>query len=212
MSMNLKPTRAGAGSALLACGAAGLLAVTGCSSGSASSSAGGSGTSAAASALAAATPSSTAPSWATALGPGITVVPPGTAAPGHGSPGAVVAGLLLAFKDKSAAEYCGYVEPSFQARCKSALSRTPASQFPTAKNVKLGYIVIDGDKAAVGDTGTFCVADQTSCLTNNDPAAVFTTLHTFSALWKNAITPSGTKYSLEALIKINGNWYTATSP
>jgi hypothetical protein len=209
MAVNVKPARAGIGSALLACGVAGLLAVTGCSSGSASSSAGGSGASVAASAPAA-TPSSTAPSWAAALGPGVTVVPPGTAAPGHGSPGAVLAGLFLALKDKSATEYCGYAEPTVQAQCKSALSQTSASQFPSVKNGTPGYVVIDGDKAVAGITGTLCPAGQTGCIRNTDPAAVFTTLHTFSTLWKNAITPSST-YSLEALTKISGNWYIAAS-
>ena len=211
MSMKLKPTRAGIGSALLTCGAAGLLAVTGCSSGSTSSSAGGSGTSAAASAPAAAAPSSTAPSWATALGPGVTVVPPGAAAPGHSSPGAVLVGLFAALKDKSVTEYCGYAEPAAQAQCKSGLAQTTAGQFPSAENLTPGYVVIDGDKAVAGITGTVCAAGQTGCVTNNDPAAIFTTLHTFSALWKNAITPSGTKYSLQPLTKIDGNWYIAAS-
>jgi len=209
MLTNVKPTRAGVGSALLACGAAGLLAVTGCSSGNTSSSASGAGTPAAASASAAAMPSKAAPSWAAALGPGVTVVPPGTAAPGHGSPDATLAGVLLAVKDKSASEYCEYVQPSVQAPCKSALSKKPASQFPSVKNGAPGYIVIDGDKAVAGVTGTSCTAGQTGCSTNNDPAAIFTTLHTFSALWKNAITNtnSDSTYSLTPLTKIDGNWY-----
>jgi hypothetical protein len=210
MSVKVKPARAGVGSALLACGAAGLLAVTGCS-GTSSSSAGGSTASAAASTPAAAAPSSTAPSWAAALGSGVTVVPPGAAAPGHGSPDAVLAGLLAALNDKSAAEYCGYAEPDAQAQCKSGLAQTPASQFATAKNGTPGYVVIDGDKAVAGLTGTLCAAGETGCVTNKDPAAVFTALHTFTALWKNAITPSDAKYSLEPLTKVSRKWYIAAS-
>jgi hypothetical protein len=141
----------------------------------------------------------------------MTVVPPRTTAPGHGSPGAVVAGLFLALKDKSATGYCGYAEPAVQAQCKTGLSQTPAGQFPSVKNGVPGYVVIDGDKAVAGITGTLCAQGQTGCVRNNDPAAVFATVHTFSALWKNAITPSGTKYSLEALTKIHGNWYVAAS-
>jgi hypothetical protein len=211
MFTDVKPVRAGVGSALLVCGTAGLLAVTGCSSGSASSSGGVSGPSAAASTPAAAAPSSTAPSWVAALGPGVTVVPPGPAAPGHASPGAVMAGIFLAVKDKSASEYCGYAEPSAQAQCKSALSQIPASQFPSVKNGATGYIVIDGDKAVAGMTGTQCVEGQTGCVKNNDPAAIFTTLHTFSALWKNATTPSSTTYTLNPLTKVNGNWYASSA-
>jgi hypothetical protein len=208
MISNLKRVRAGVGSALLACGAAGLLATTGCSSGSTSSSASIMVTSAAPSAPATVKPSSSGPSWAAALGTGITVIPPGTATPGNGSPDAVLAGVLQAFKDKSAAEYCGYAQPSAQAQCKSAFSSMSA--FPSAKNLGPGYIVVDGTKAVVGMTGTVCAAAQASCVTNNDPAAVFTTLHTFSALWKNAVTPSGAKYSLNPLAKINGTWYLAS--
>ena len=207
MFTNVKSMRADVGSALLVCAAAGLLAVAGCSSGSTSSSPSGSGTSAAASAPTTAAPSSAAPSWAAALGSGVTVVPPGTATPGHGSPGAALAGLLLAAKDKSASGYCEYFEPGGQAQCKSALSQMSASQLPTFKNSEPGYIAVDGDKAAAGITGTECQVGQTECTTNNDPAAVFTTLHSFGALWKNAMTASSTKYSLTPLIKINGNWY-----
>jgi hypothetical protein len=207
MLMKMKPMRAGVGSALLACGAAGLLAVTGCSSGGTSSSASGSGTPVAARASADATPSNAMPSWAAALGSGMTVVPPGAAAPGHGSPGAVLAGLIVAVKDEGASVYCGYAEPSAQAQCKSALAKVSASEFPSIKNGALGYIVIDGDKAVAGMTGTECVSGQTDCTTNQNPAAIFTTVHTFSKLWKNAITNSGGTYSLTPLTKIGGNWY-----
>lgn len=214
MITKVKPTRAGASLALLACGVAGLLAVTGCSSSSGSNPAAGSSPSTAASNTAAAptnAASSTAPAWAAALGPGVTVLPPGTATPGHGSPGAVISGLFSAIQQKSASGYCGYAEPSVQAQCKSGLGQMSASQFPTAKNPALGYIAIDGDKAVAGVTGTLCQIGQTECDTNGDPAAVFSTLHTFSALWKNAITSSGPKYSLTPLAKVNGNWYVYTS-
>ena len=135
------------------------------------------------------------------------MVPPGTATPGHGSPGAVVAGVLLAIKDKSASAYCGYAEPSAQAQCNSALPQLPASQFPTDKNGAPGYIVIDGTRAVAGLTGTECLSGQTGCVTNTDPAAIFTTLHTFDALWQNANSNSETTYSLNPLVEINGKWY-----
>ena len=201
---------------LLACGAAGLLVITGCSAGGSPSSAGTSGASATASAPAAVTPSSTTPSstalsWAAALGPAVTVLPPGAAAPGHGSPGAVLAGLFQAVKDKNAAEYCGYAEPAAQAQCTSQAAQLPASQFPSAKNGMPGYAVTDGGRAVAGFTGTLCATGQTSCVSNSDPAAVFTALHTFSALWKNAMIQSDTTYSLTPLTKVNGNWYIAAS-
>ena len=210
MSMKVKAAGSGIGAVLLACGAVGLLAMTGCSAGSASSSAGGAGASATASAPSAA-PSSTAPSWAAALGTGVTVVPPGSAAPGHGSPAAVLAGLFQAVKAKNATGYCGYAEPSTQAQCKSALTQISASQFPSVKNGVPGYAVIDGDKAVAGLTGTLCATGQTECIKNSDPAAVFTTLHSFDALWKNAMTSNDSIYTLTPLTKVNGNWYVAAT-
>ena len=46
-----------------------------------------------------------------------------------------------------------------------------------------------------------------SVSTNTDPAALFTTLHTFEALWQNAVKPTETTYSLNPLVEINGKWY-----
>jgi hypothetical protein len=209
MSMKVKPAGSGIGAALLASGAVGLLAVTGCSAGSASSSPG--ATASATASASSAAPSSTAPSWAAALGTGVTVVPPGSAAPGHGSPATVLAGLFQAVKAKSVTGYCGYAEPSTQAQCKSALSQISASQFPTVKNGVPGYAVIDGDKAVAGLTGTLCAIGQTECIKNSDPAALFTTLHSFSALWKNAMTSNDSIYSLTPLTKVDGKWYVAAT-
>jgi hypothetical protein len=213
--------RTGVGPVLLAAGTAGLFAVAACSSSSGSSSA--PSTTATAAAAAASTPSavasgsggvlpsSTAPSWAAALGPGVTVIPPGTPTPGHSSPGAAVSGVLRALTDKSTAEYCGYAEPSTQAQCNSELSQLSASEFPSAKSAAVGYIAVEGDKAVAGLTGTLCLSGQTECTTNTDPAEIFTTLHTFSALWQNAATASGSKYSLTPLVKVNGNWYISST-
>lgn len=201
MFANVKSARTVFWPALLAFGAASLIAVTGCSS--AGSTASSLGTSAAAS-----TSASAAPSWATALGSGATVLPPGSAAAGHGSPTSVLAGLLQAMKDKNRSAFCGYSEPSTQAQCKSALAKLPDSDLPAVKSSAVpGYVVIEGSKAVGGVTGTLCALGQSQCTTNTDPAALFTTLHTFGALWKNAMTNTNSTYSLTPFIKINGNWY-----
>jgi hypothetical protein len=203
MFANVKAVRAVFAPALLACAAVSLIALTGCSSaGSTSSSASAPGTSAPAS-----TSASAAPSWAAALGSGATVVPPGSAAAGHGSPASALVGLLQAVKDKSRSAFCGYSEPSTQAQCTAALAKVPDSYLPAAKNAVPGYFIIEGSKAVGGMTGTLCALGTSECTTNTDPAALFTTLHTFAALWKNAITSTNTKYSLTPFIKVNGNWY-----
>lgn len=196
-----------AGSLLLVSGLA-MAGLAGC--GSAGSSTPGTASSAMASTPGTAASQATAsvPSWAAALGPGVTVVAPKTATPGHDSPGAVVAGLLTALAAKKGAMFCGYGMPSAQAQCRSTMGQMPASKLPYAKNAAVGYVVIDGDKAAVGMTGTFCTPGQSpECVTNNDPAAVFSLAHSFSGLWENAISDSGKAYSLTPCEKIDGKWY-----
>jgi hypothetical protein len=137
----------------------------------------------------------------------VTVVAPQSASPGHDSPGAVLAGTVAAFNSKKNAESCVYAEPSFQTACRSQASQLPISQISHFKDFALGYVVIDGDKAAVGWTGTVCVPGQTpECVTNDDAAAVFSRTKSFSALWSNAIKPSS-GYSLTPCIEIDGKWY-----
>lgn len=212
---------AGGGSALLACSVTGVLTLVGCgsvsSSGSvAASSPGSLGTSGAASPSSAAGgsggPASGAqPSWVSPLGASVTVVAPHSAAPGHGSPGAAVSGLAAALSSKHYADTCAYAEPSAQAGCRSQIGQVPASQMPSMTNFAVGYTVIDGDKAAVGMTGKFCSPGQSpECFTNDDPAAVFSTAKSFSALWADAVTPSS-GYSLTPCIEIDGKWYIYSS-
>lgn len=193
-------SRVGAWSALLAGGVIAVLAVAGCGSGSPSSPA----------AATTSSPAATAaplPSWASALGGGVTVVAPRPASPGYGSPGAVVQGFVAAISSKHYADSCVYGEPGAQATCRSETSRLAAGQLPYDSNFALGYVVIDGNKAAVGMTGTFCSPGQSpECFTNDDPSAVFSTAKSFGALWANAITPSS-RYSLTPCVEIDGKWY-----
>jgi hypothetical protein len=183
--MTTRPIRALAGRALLTGGLA-VLAVAGCSS------------------------SSSAPSWAAALGSGVTVQAPASATPGNGSPGAAVEGLFSAVNNKHYATECTYMEPSVQADCKSGIASVTSSTSPTLQNAAIGYVVVDGDRALVGTTGKFCVPDQKpACYTNTDPAAIFSANRkAFSALWteENGIS-SDNVYSLAPCVKVNGKWY-----
>lgn len=207
--MVFRGSRVGAGLSLLACGVSGVFALAGCGSAGPGSSLG-TTSSGAPSSPGAVSPSATAsalPSWASALGGSVTVVAPHPAAPGRGSPGAALDGFVAAVSSKHYADSCDYVQPSAQSGCRSQVSKVPAGQMPYDKNFALGYVVIGGDKAVVGMTGTFCSPGQSpECFTNNDPAAVFATTKSFGALWANAITPSS-GYSLNPCIKIDGKWY-----
>ena len=87
-----------------------------------------------------------------------------------------------------------------------------SSSAPSLKNAGIGYVAIDGNKALVGTTGTFCVPDNTpKCFTNNDPAAIFSTKKPFGTLWTQANqSNSENVYSLATCIQVSGHWYLYT--
>jgi len=186
--MAKKPALAGKWPTLLACAATALAVVTSCSS-------------------------SSAPSWAAGLGSGVTVQSPAQVPPGNDSPGAAVAGVIAATAAQRYVDICDYAEPSVQAECKQDMTGIPASAEQTVKNGKIGYIAIHGDEALIGTTGTFCVPNQTpKCYTNSDPAAIFSTKKSFSALWTQANQSSSQNaYSLAPCIEISGHWYLYTA-
>ena len=130
------------------------VSATGGGSGSAISGASGSAISAGSSGS---TSTSTNPSWAAALGPGVTVIAPTSASPGNGSPQAVVTGATAAEDSGNYTSVCMYYEPSLQAQCSSQVSAESsaspsalASQVGTVKNLAVGYTAIRGDQALVG--------------------------------------------------------------
>jgi hypothetical protein len=156
-------------------------------------------------------PAASQPGWVQAIGSGLTVIPPGTASPGTGSPGAVVTGLVNVMDSGHLRDECDYFQPSIKAECTTAMKQLPASYKPTIKNFALGYVVIDGDKALVGITGTSCIPGQhPECSTNHNPAAIFTTGKSFAALLSAAIAASNSTssaYSLTPCVKVGGHWY-----
>lgn len=195
---------------LAACSVAALaiVAVAGCGSGGSTGSTGsaGSGGSSA----------SATPSWAKALGAGVTVVPPGSMATASGSPGAVLEGVVADVQSGAYSKLCSLYQPSLQSQCNSSFASAPASALatamPTFKNFAVTYTAIDGDKALVGQTGTFCnPGSPASCFTNTDPAAIFKSGKSFAAQWSAAVAASSSTYSLAPTVKVNGTWYLYSS-
>src|SRR5580692_2921352 len=146
---------------LAACGviAAVAVSIAGCSSGGSSTpstSGGAAGT--ASSTAAAAGGGGSSPSWAAALGSGVTVMPPASVSPGLGSPQAAVTGDVENIESGQFTADCAYVEPDEQADCTSSLASigpsAMASAAGTAKNFAIGYTAVDGNEALVGTTGT----------------------------------------------------------
>ena len=175
---------------LAACAVAGLAAMAGCTSGGSQ------------------------PSWAGALGSGVTVDSPGSASPGNGSPQEVMIGVAAAFSTRHLTDLCKYIEPSQRSGCGPSTwspDEVDWALLPIFKNVKPGYTAIDGDKALIGFTGTVCVLKLfPSCFTNNDPKAVLDSGKSFSTLWSQSLMSTQSVYSLSPAIKVNGTWYAYT--
>ena len=185
--MTTDRTRATTRAALLVCALVGLLAAAGCSSGS----------------------SGSQPSWASKLGSGVTVTGPAKVTPSNDSPAAAVSGLITAFTTKQYAAECGFLQPSAQTNCSTAVGQMNSSNAPYASNTGIGYVAVHGSQALVGTTGTFCSPGQKpECYTNNDPAAIFSSGKSFSDLWNQANQNSNQNaYTLAPCIEINGKWY-----
>jgi hypothetical protein len=153
----------------------------------------------------------TTPSWAAALGAGVTVTPPSSNPPADtSSPGGVVKAELAAFTSGRLAAMCNYLEPAVQARCSSAVAgQTDTGALYT--NFALGYIASKGTQALVGTLGTDCEPNASpTCVTNSDPAAVFSSDKTFDLLYSEAVasqSSSGHAYALIPCVKVGSNWY-----
>lgn len=157
--------------------------------------------------------SSTAtPSWASSLGTGVTVMSP-SASTGSGLPETVAATEVNDVNSGHLAAICSIIPPSEYAKCNKVLSAAgpSASTGQSFKNFTAGYTVIDGNKALVGYTGTFCSTKASpKCQTNTNPAAIFSSGKSFTVLFNDALNStntSGSSYSLAPLIKIGSKWY-----
>ncbi|HTU73790.1 MAG TPA: hypothetical protein VMG38_09750 [Trebonia sp.] len=154
------------------------------------------------------------PAWISALGPSVTVTGPEQAAPGHGSPGAVVVGALAALSSDDPAAACGYLYGQ-GAQCEAALSHTPRDQRPYVVSIKIGYVATDGTRGLVGFTGKICSPGNTpECVTNTDPAAIFSGGSSFTMLWTQttSATFGNSEYLLQACFETGGKWYLGTGP
>lgn len=150
------------------------------------------------------------PSWIKSLGNGVMIFNPAPASPGNDSPAAAVQGVFTALAARQFAKVCDYYAPDLRSPCRASFTGAPASQMPSATNAALGYVAVDGAQALVGTTGTFCSPGRTPrCYTNTDPAAIFSSGHTFAELWKatTALSSGPNAYALAACVEVGGKWY-----
>lgn len=153
------------------------------------------------------------PSWKTTIGRSTSIGPPSAEAPGHGSPGAATQALADGLNSGKLSNACPYFEPSFQSQCQQSASSSNSTNGGTYQNFALGYAAIDGARALVGSTGTFCQPGATpQCVSNTDPAAIFDTGKPFPVLWSETFASarsSTNAYSLVPCVRIGRRWYVA---
>jgi hypothetical protein len=159
------------------------------------------------------------PRWVLALGAGVTVTGPGQVAPGHGSPGAALAGVLAALSSKDPATLCeyAYAYASPVAQCKAQINRTSRNQALYVASIKIGYVAIDGTRALVGLTGKICSPGRMpECVTNVDPSAIFSAGNTFTTLWAHTVNSTSSAfsnaYTLLPCAEVGGKWYFGPYP
>jgi hypothetical protein len=145
----------------------------------------------------------------------VTVTGPGQVAPGHGSPGAALTGFIAALSAKDPATACGYISVE-SARCEAQAGQALRDQLPYGVSFKIGYVAVSGTRALAGFTGKICSPGATpECMTNTNPAAVFSAGDTFAALWTQTVGPNSSatsSYTLEPCVEVGGKWYVGSGP
>ncbi len=152
------------------------------------------------------------PPWAAALGPGVTVLAPAPVTAGWSTPGAPVVGFVRAEPTRNPAKLCQYIAlpPPYQGKCVAIVGQALGG-YQTMKNFAIGYVAIDGTEALVGTTYSACFLQGTpKCVTNTNPAAIFSSGKTFKVLWAETLVSSNSPsnvYTLANCKRIGSKWY-----
>ena len=152
------------------------------------------------------------PAWAAALGPGVTVLAPAPVTAGWSTPGAPVVGFVRAEPTRSPAKLCHYIAlpPPYQGKCVAIVGQALGG-YQTMKNFAIGYVAIHGTEALVGTTYSACFLQGTpKCVTNTNPAAIFSSRKTFKVLWAETLVSSNSPsnvYTLANCKRIGSKWY-----
>jgi hypothetical protein len=162
--------------------------------------------------------SSGPPAWMQRIGSGVSIAAPPGGQLGEATPGAAVEGMMTALNAGKPAQACSFLLPAAQAQCSQAVSAAPAGSIPTVRGMAIGYVAVDGARALVGTTGTYCAPSDSvggsSCFANRDPAAIFSTARPFGDLWSETIEAENDRpaYSLTPCEKVSGKWYADALP
>jgi len=183
--------------AISACGIVVVLAVAGCGAGGSSVVAG----------SAPATKASPPPTWAAALGPGVSVTGP-TDAPAPDTPAAAVVGWVHQLAAPNPGGSCLYWVPTELANCQSFMSTEDQQAYGLKyKSFAAGYTAIYSDLALVVVIRTHLCQPKACTPDNTNPAADLDSGKSFVALWTQAINPDGNDSDLIPCIQGDGVWY-----
>jgi hypothetical protein len=158
---------------------------------------------------------STSPAWAAALGRGVVLEAPTPTVPSNSRPAAAAEGVLFALAAGEIGKSCRYLEPALHAGCeRNADVKMTYTEVITGFNI--GYVAVDGPRALVGFTGTFCISDEKPrCMTNRYSAAILSSGKSFARLWSESIAAESNPanvYSLNPCVEVGLKWYFYLSP
>jgi len=116
--------------------------------------------------------------------------------------------FLTATRTKDFLAFCSLAVPSEAARCRTTLSSSSASQVKF-KDLAVGTVTVQGDKALVVFTGSICDPTGAQCQTNTDPNAALANGTSFDKAYAAALNGSNGSSSAfaSALVHQGGLWY-----
>jgi hypothetical protein len=145
--------------------------------------------------------------WSKQIGSGVTIVPPGPASAGDGSPADAAMGFIPAFVGPDPTDACQYFAPAAADACKTFTSHIRPLNLDV-KALAPGYTAIKDDRALVVVTETICASS--GCQSASQASVGFSTGQSFDKLWDEVVPAfAATDFSLPALpcVQVDGHWY-----
>ena len=134
-----------------------------------------------------------------------------TVGPGHGSPQAVLAGLIQVIQSRNAKSLCQYFPPSVQKTCESQISSASVNGL-VLQGASIGHAAQQGNRAIVVLLANKYCSSGGPCYSNHDPnAGLPSGSVTFTSAWTKALSGNSAKDPAVAMQLVNGQWYLATA-
>jgi hypothetical protein len=166
--------------------------------------------------------SSTSSSTTTTAAPSSTTAAPSSttavATTGGASPQAVADAFVTAIQNGDLPTFCTYALPSQASQCAKDIKEAAGVQ--TYKDIAVGTVTTQGDRALVALTGSICPTSTTQstgssesqtdqCISNSDPNVATKSHKTFAAAYAAATSSNSQSGSpfVTVMVRKNGRWY-----